>query len=61
MTKREESQLIRRLQKEETAERSARVDRVIRGLRKHGSKLFNHELTAIEAAVHPAIGRVALD
>jgi hypothetical protein len=61
MTEAENRKLIRRLQKDEDMEKAARVDRLIRGLRKHGSKLFKHEITAIETAMHPAIGRVSLD
>ena len=56
-----EKQFIRRIAKQEKAEKAARVDRLVRGMRNYGTEMHDAELRSIEAAVHPAVGRIGLD
>lgn len=57
----ETAALIRNIQREEDYEHAARVARLQRALKRHGKKLLKGELTALENALSPAVGRIAMD
>jgi len=59
--KRETKSLIRNIQRQEDYDRAARVARIQRALKNHGKDLLNGELSTLEAALSPAIGRIAMD
>lgn len=53
--------LIRRIQANEKVECDNRLYLIQRALQKHGKKLAEYELTNLEAALRPAIGRIAIE
>lgn len=53
--------LIRSIQQGEKAELAARLARIERAVKRHGKKLLSFELTDIENALGPAIGRIEMD
>lgn len=53
--------LIRRIQKQEDADRARRLARIQKALSRHGKGLASFELTNLENALGPAIGRIAMD
>ena len=54
-------QLVRRLQRDEDAERKQRVARLVRALNGVGKNFHNEELTQIESIAFRAYGRVQLE
>jgi hypothetical protein len=53
--------LIRTIQRNENLNRANRVTRLTLALKAHGAKLLDHELTNLENALQPAVGRIVMD
>lgn len=53
--------LIRSIQQSEKADLAARLARIERALKRHGKKLAGYELTNLENALGPAVGRITMD
>jgi hypothetical protein len=53
--------LIRKLQRQEDQANAERLAKITRGLRDYGRRFSGFELTNIENAIYPAIGRAALE
>lgn len=53
--------LLRRIARQEKVELASRLERIQRALRKHGKKLAGYEMTNLENALSPAIGRIEMD
>ncbi len=61
MTDRETKALMSGLRRREQEEIAGRLDRIQRALKKHGKNLMTFELTNLENALGPAIGRIEMD
>ena len=53
--------LIGKIQRNEDAELRQRLNRALRALKKYGPRFHKVELTNLENAIEPAIGRVVAD
>lgn len=57
----DDMKLIRKLQRQEDQANAERLAKITRGLRDYGRRFSGFELTNIENAIYPAIGRAALE